>query len=118
MTSEQAIANEVIAKAVVEVTRAAIWAMAAAVAERAQRWKDPKQADLPWNSQPSVGRQMTNTVNLKPSDRAASNGKKLGRQNELQVIESLKNAEKDTCSTLEGLFKMLTSKFRPQSMTQ
>ena len=37
----------------------------------------------------------------------------LGRKG-LQFIDSLTNAEKDTCSTLEGLFKILTNKFRPQ----
>ena len=43
MVSEQEIANEVIAKAVVEVTRAAIQAMAAAVAERPQSVAGPKK---------------------------------------------------------------------------
>ena len=37
----------------------------------------------------------------------------LGRK-DLQFIESLTSTEKDKCSTLEGLFKMLTSKFRSQ----
>ena len=37
----------------------------------------------------------------------------LGRKG-LQFIESLTKAEKDTCSTLEGLFKILTNKFRPK----
>ena len=37
----------------------------------------------------------------------------LGRKG-LQFIESLTHAEKDTCSILEGLFKILTSKFRLQ----
>ena len=30
---------------------------------------------------------------------------------DLQFIESLTEAEKDRCSTLEGLFKILTNKF-------
>ena len=38
----------------------------------------------------------------------------LGRKG-LQFIESLTNKEKDMCSTLEGPFKILTNKFRPQS---
>ena len=33
----------------------------------------------------------------------------------LQFIESLPNAEKGTCSTLEGILKILTNMFRPQS---
>ena len=37
----------------------------------------------------------------------------LGRKY-LQFIESLLEAEKDRCSTLEGLFKILTNTFRPQ----
>ena len=37
----------------------------------------------------------------------------LGRK-ALQFIESLTHAEKDRCNTLEGLLKILTSKFRPQ----
>ena len=32
----------------------------------------------------------------------------------LQFIESLISEEKYMCSTLEGLFKILTKKFRPQ----
>ena len=42
MASEQAIANEAIAKAVVEATKAAIQAMAAATAERPQSAARPK----------------------------------------------------------------------------
>ena len=42
MASEQAIASEAIAKAVAEATRAAIQAMAAAVAERPQSAAGPK----------------------------------------------------------------------------
>ena len=42
MASEQATATEAIAKAVAEVTRAAIEAMAAAMAERDKTWQDPK----------------------------------------------------------------------------
>ena len=37
----------------------------------------------------------------------------LGRKG-LQFIELLKHAEEDTCSILEGLFKIPTNKFRPQ----
>ena len=32
----------------------------------------------------------------------------------LQFIESLTEAEKDGCSTLDGLFEILTNKFRTQ----
>ena len=42
MASEQAIANDVIAKAVAEVTRVAIQAMTAATAERPQSLAGPK----------------------------------------------------------------------------
>ena len=35
-------------------------------------------------------------------------------QKSLQLIESLTTTEKDRCSTLEGLFHILTNKFRPQ----
>ena len=42
MASEQAMANEVIGRAVAEVTRAAIQAMAAAMAERPQSMAGPK----------------------------------------------------------------------------
>ena len=37
----------------------------------------------------------------------------LGRK-DLQFTESLTEAEKDSCSTLEGLFIILTNKFKPQ----
>ena len=37
----------------------------------------------------------------------------LGRTG-LQFIESLTHAEKDTCSPLEGLFKIISNTFRPQ----
>ena len=37
----------------------------------------------------------------------------LGRKG-LQFLETLTNAEKVTCDTLEGLFNTLTSKFMPQ----
>ena len=37
----------------------------------------------------------------------------LGRK-EIQVLESLTNEEKVTCSMLDGLFETLTNKFGPQ----
>ena len=37
----------------------------------------------------------------------------LGRKG-LQFIELLTETEKDKCSTLEGLFEILTNKFKPQ----
>ena len=37
----------------------------------------------------------------------------LGRKG-LQFVEVLTNGEKTTCSTLDGLFETLSSKFRPQ----
>ena len=127
MASEQAIANEVIAKAAVEATRAAIQAMAAAMAERPHSTAGlkigrpaMKQPTFNWETDDKYSELKTFrlevNINIQhTSYRTAGNGKKNcpGRKG-LQFIGSLTSTEKDTCYTLECLFKILTNKFRPQ----
>ena len=67
MTSEQAIANEAIAKAVAEATRVAIQALAAAVAERPQNVAGPKLGRPAMISQAAIGRQTASTLNSRHS---------------------------------------------------
>ena len=53
------------------------------------------------------------TYNLQETDKIAMVKNWLGRKG-LHYIESLTGGEKEKCSTLEGLFDMLATKFRPQ----
>ena len=129
MASEQPIANEGIAKAVAEAARAAIQVMAAAMAERPQSVAGPKiiapamkQPTLNWEAYDKYSKLKTfrlevnnilTTYNTPQTEQLAMVKNWLGRK-DLQFIESLTNAEKDTCSTFKDLFKILTNKFRPQ----
>ena len=129
MASEQAIANEAIAKAVPEVIRVAIQAMAAATAERPQSTVGPKigrptmkQSSFNWQvddkySEPKNIRLEVNNIstsyNTHHTDQLAIVKNWLGRKG-LQFIESLTHVEKEKCNTIEGLFETLTNKFRPE----
>ena len=53
------------------------------------------------------------TYNAQETDKIAMVKNWLGRKG-LHYIESLTEGEKEVCSTLEGLFDMLATKFRPQ----
>ena len=114
MASEQAIANEAIPKAVTEATKAAIQAMAAAVAERPQSIAGPKLG-RPAMKQPSFNwgaddkyyelkpfrlevNNILTTYNTPQAEQLVMVKNWLGRRG-LQFIESLPEAEKDRCST-------------------
>ena len=56
---------------------------------------------------------MLSTYNAQQQDKIALVKNWLGRKG-LHYIESLTEAEKQACSTLQGLFDMLAKKFRPQ----
>ena len=128
MANEHMIANEAVAKAVAEATKAAIQAMAAATAERPQNVAGPKiggpamkqpsfnQEEDDKYSEPKTLRLEVNNVltmyDTPQTEQLAMLKNWLGRKG-LQFMESLTHAEKDTCSTLEGSFQILTIKFRP-----
>ena len=127
MASEQVIVNEAIAKA--EATSAAIQVMAAAMAESPQSIAPPKlgrpamkqpsfnwEADDKYNELKTFRLEVSNipTMYNTPQEEQLVMVKNwLGRKG-LQFIELLTEADKDRCSTLEGLFKVLTNTFRPQ----
>ena len=127
MASEQAIANKAIAKAVTEVTKAAIQAMA--TAERPQSMMGPKigspamkqpsfncEADDKYSKLKNFRLEVNNiisTYNTPHAEELAKVKNWLGRKG-LQLIELLTNAEKDGCNTLEGSFEILTNMFGTQ----
>ena len=129
MAREQATANEEIAKAVVEATKAAIQVMAAATLERPQSMEGPKigrpamkQPTFNWEADDKYRKLKTfrlevnnilTTYNTSQIEQLAVIKNWLCRKG-LQFIELFTKAEKDTCSTLEGLFKILINKLRPQ----
>ena len=129
MASEPAIANEAIAKAVTEVTRAAIQAMAAAMAERPKSMEEPKigrpamkqpvfiwEADNKYRTLKTFRLEVNNVLTMydtPQTEQLAIVRNWLGRKG-LQFIESLTHTAKDKCSTLEGLFEILTNKLRSE----
>ena len=129
MVSKQSIANEAIFKAVADATRAAIQAISEAMAERPQSLAGSKlggaamkQPSLNWEADDKYKElktfrlEVNNILTMYNTHQAEQLGMVknwLGRK-ALQFIEPLTEAEKDRCNTLEGLFKILTNKFRPQ----
>ena len=110
-------------------TRKSIQAMAAATAERPQSMAGPKiggspmkqptfdwEADDKYSELKTFRLEVNNILTMynKPQTEQLAVVKNWLGRNGLQFIESLTTAEKDTCSTLEGLFKILTNKFKPQ----
>ena len=128
MASKQ-IMNEAIAKAVGEATRVAIQALAAAAVEQPQSMAGPKlgspamkQSTFNWESEDKYSELKTfklkvnnilSTYNTTQAEQLAMVRNWLGRKG-LQFLEILISEEKITCDTLDGLFKTLSSKFRPQ----
>ena len=128
MATEQ-IMNEVIAKAVAEATTVAIQPMAEAWVERMHDTSGPtigsptmKQPMFDWNAKDKYSELKTfrlevnnvlSTYNTPQADKLALVKNWLGRKG-LQYLETLTNAEKDICNTLEGLFETFTNKFKPQ----
>ena len=129
MGSEQAIANEAIPKTVAKATRVAIWAMAAAAAERPQSVAVHKisrpamrQPSFNWEADDKYSKlkhfrlevdNITISYNIPHGEQLAIVKNWLGSKG-LQFIESLSYVEKEKCNTIEGLFKILTNKFRLQ----
>ena len=109
-----------IVKAVAEVTRAAMQAMAAAMVERPQSMAGPKicgatmkQLTFNWEADDKYSKIKTfrvevnsilTTYNTPQTEQLTMEKKWLGSKG-LKFIESLTSAEKDTCSTLEGFIQ-------------
>ena len=110
-------------------TRVAIQTMAAATAERPQSVAGPK-TDRPAMKQPSFNweaddkyskcknfrlevNNIISSYNTLHAEQLVIVKNWLGRKG-LQFMESLTHVEKGKCNTLEGLFKILTNKLRPQ----
>ena len=127
--ADQSIMNEAIMKAVAEVTRVAIQAIAETQAQRMPNTSGPKVGG-PMLRQPSFNWEVTDkytekkafifevrnvltTYNLQEMDKIAMVKNWLGRKG-LHYIENLTEGEKEKCGTLEGLFDMLAGKVRPQ----
>ena len=128
MASDQ-IKSKAITRAVAEATRIAIQTMAEAQAERTHDRSGPKvggptmkQLAFNWNAQDKYSELKTfrleinnilSTYNTPQADKLALVKNWLGRKG-LQYLETLMTAEKETCSTLEGLFETLSNTFKPQ----
>ena len=129
MASEQ-IMSEAITRAVAEATRIAIQTMVGAWAERMHERSGPKvgsptmkQLTFDWNAQDKYSKlkafrlevnNILSTYNTQQTDKLALVQNWLGRKG-LQYLETLTNAEKETCNTLEGLFETLIS-LNPSTM--
>ena len=121
--------SEVIVKAVAEATRIAIQTMAEMQTQRITSASGPKlgsptlkQPDFNWEAPDKCTewkmfilevRNILSTYNAQETDKIAMVKNWLGRKG-LHHIESLTEGEKEACSTLEGLFDTLATKFRPQ----
>ena len=117
--------SNVIARAVVEVTRIAIQTVVEAQAERTHGTSGPKiggpamkQLTFSWNTQEKYSelktfRYVLSMFNTPERDKLAVVKNRLGKKG-LQYLETLTTAEKEMCNTLEGLFKTLSNKFKPQ----
>ena len=129
MASEQITMSETIAKAVLVATRAAIQAMAAAVAERPQSMAGPKiggpatkQPTFNWETEDRYSKlnnfrlEINNILSMNNTPQAeqlvmVKNW--FGRRG-LQFLETLTVEEKTICRPLEGLFETLSNKFKLQ----
>ena len=112
-----------------EVTKAAIQDMAAAAEKRPQIMGGPKigrptmkqpsfnwEADTKYSKLKNFRLEVNNilaTYNTHQPEQLAI-VKNWSDRKGMQFIELLTHAEKDTCNTLEGLFKILTNMFKSQ----
>ena len=126
--AEQVI-SKAVAKAVAEATRIAIQTMAKMHAQRVPSTAGPmlgglalKQPNFKWEALDKFTeckafilevRNMLSTYNAHETDKIMMVKNWLGRKG-LHYIESLMESKKEACSTLEGLFNTLATKFRPQ----
>ena len=132
MESEQ-IMSEAITRVVAEATRIAIQTVVEAQAERTHNTSGPKiggptmkQPIFNWNAQDKHSKLKTfrlevnndlSIYNTPETDKLAVVKNWLGRKG-LQYLETSTTAEKETYNSLEGLFKTLSNKFKPQYMRQ
>ena len=124
------IMSEAIAKAVAEATRIVIQTMAETQTQRITSASGPKlggpalkQPNFNWEAPDKYTewkafilevRNVLSTYNAQETDKITMVKYWLGRKG-LHYIESLTEGEKEVCSTLEGLFDTLVTKFRPQN---
>ena len=129
MASEQTM-SEAITRAVAEATKGVLQTMAEAWAERTQNAAELKLGS-PAMKQPNIRdweapdkyselktfrlevNNVLSTHNMPEAEKLAVVKNWLGRKG-LHYLETLTMAERETCNTLEGLFAMLTNKFKPQ----
>ena len=127
MASEQ-IKSEAITRVVAEATRIALQTMAEAQAERMHNRSGPKlgsptmkQPTFDWSVQDKYSELKTfclevnnilSTYNTPQMDKLLLVKDWLGKKG-LQYLETLAMAEKETFSTLEGLFETLCNNFKP-----
>ena len=126
---DQVAMNEAITKAVAEATRVAIQAIAEAQSQRSEGQQGPKlggpalkQSQFNWEATDKYTewkafilevRNILSMHNDHEQDKIAMVKNWLGRKG-LHYLESLTEAEKHACDTLQGLFKTLAAKFKPQ----
>ena len=119
--------SKAITKAVAEATRIAIQTMAETQAQSTPSTAGPKlgsptlkQPNFNWEASDKCTewkafilevRNMLSTYNAHKTDKIMMVKNWLGRKG-LHYIESLTESEKEACSTLEGLFNTLATKFK------
>ena len=127
--ADQAVMSEAIMKAVAEVTRIMIQTMVETQTQRSESQRGPKlggpalkQTQFNWEAADKYTewksfilevRNMLFTYNAQEQDKISIEKSWLGRKG-LHYIKSLTQGEKQACKTLQGLFDMLATKFRPQ----
>ena len=125
----QALINEAIAKTMAEVTRVVIQTFMETQSQRPEGQQGPKlggpalkQPQFNWEATHKYTeweafilevRNVLSTYNAQDQDKIAIVKNWLGRKG-LHYLESLTEAEKLACNTLQGLFDTLATKFKPQ----
>ena len=125
----QMVMNEAIAKAMAEVTRITIETLTEAQSQRSEGQQGPKlggpalkQPQFNWEGTDKYTewkafilkvRNILSTYNAQEQDKITIVKNWLGRKG-LHYLESLTEAEKQACNTLQGLFDTLAAKFKPQ----
>ena len=126
---DQVAMNKAIAKAVAEATRVAIQAIAEVQSQRSEGQQGPKvggpalkQPQFNWDATDKYTewkafilevRNILSTYNAQEQDKITMVKNWLGRKG-LHYLESLTEAGKHTCNTLQRLFDTLATKFKPQ----
>ena len=126
---DQVAMNEAITKAVAEATRVAIQAIAEVQSQRLEGQRGPKlggptlkQPQFNWEATDKYTewkafilevRNILSMYNVQEQDKITMVKNWLGRKG-LHYLESLTEAEKCTCNSLQGLFHTLATKFKPK----